>query len=150
MTKSSPTLVSQFIVSPRRHIYNFCWQSFKYLASYSHLFVLSWYWIEELSMDQIHDWCVSIDLGRYLKFWTRRHDRGQIDWLYWSTLHCMANTGVCPHYSVEPMMLPGYQTSDSTSSSKFHHLALLVALVLPSSNFHHWPLLALLVTLVLY
>ena len=53
------------------------------------------------------------------------------------------------------MILPGYQTSDSASSSKFHHLALLallallVALVSRSSNFHHWPLLALLVALVL-
>ena len=49
------------------------------------------------------------------------------------------------------MILPGYQTSDSASSSKFHHLALLallVALVSHSSNFHHWPLLALLVVLV--
>ena len=39
----------------------------------------------------------------------------------------------------------GYSNSDSPSSSKFHHLALLfllVALVLSSSNFHHWPLLA--------
>ena len=27
-------------------------------------------------------------------------------------------------------LLPGYQTSDSASSSKFHHLPLLVALVL--------------------
>ena len=44
-------------------------------------------------------------------------------------------------------------TSDSASSSKFHHLALLalfVALVFHSSNFHHWPLLALLVALVLH
>ena len=28
------------------------------------------------------------------------------------------------------MILPGYQTSDSASSSKFHRLALLLALVL--------------------
>ena len=51
------------------------------------------------------------------------------------------------------MILPEYQTSDSPSSSKFHHLALLtllVALVSRSSNFHHWPLLALLVVLVLH
>ena len=48
------------------------------------------------------------------------------------------------------MILPGYQTSDSASSSKFHHLALLVALVSHSLNFHHWPLLALLVELVLH
>ena len=41
----------------------------------------------------------------------------------------------------------GYQTRDSASSSKFHHLALLVVLVSHSSNFHHWPLLALLVVL---
>ena len=46
-------------------------------------------------------------------------------------------------------LLPGCQTSDSASSSKFHHLALLVVLVSHSSNFHHWPLLALLVALVL-
>ena len=48
-------------------------------------------------------------------------------------------------------MMPGCQTSNSASSSKFHHLALLallVALVSQSSNFHHWPLLALLVALV--
>ena len=44
----------------------------------------------------------------------------------------------------------GYQTSNSASSSKFHHLALLVALVLCSSNFHHLPLLPLLVALVLH
>ena len=44
----------------------------------------------------------------------------------------------------------GYQISDSASSSKFHHLALLVALVSHNSNFHHWPLLALLVALVLH
>ena len=44
----------------------------------------------------------------------------------------------------------GCQTSDSGSNSKFHHLALLVALVSHSSNFHHWPLLALLVALVLH
>ena len=31
----------------------------------------------------------------------------------------------------------GYQTSKSASSSKFHHFALLVALVSHSSNFHH-------------
>ena len=31
----------------------------------------------------------------------------------------------------------GCQTSDSASSSNFHHLALLVALVSHSSNFHH-------------
>ena len=43
-----------------------------------------------------------------------------------------------------PMILPGYQTSDSASSSKYHHLSLLVALVSHCSNFHHWPLLALL------
>ena len=43
------------------------------------------------------------------------------------------------------MILPGYQSSDSASSSKFHHLALLVALVLHSSNFHHWPLFVVLV-----
>ena len=39
------------------------------------------------------------------------------------------------------MILPGCQTSDSASNSKFHHLA-FVALVSNSSNFHHWPLLA--------
>ena len=44
----------------------------------------------------------------------------------------------------------GYQTSDSVSSSNFHHLALLLMLVLHSSNFHHRPLLALLVALVLH
>ena len=44
----------------------------------------------------------------------------------------------------------GCQNSDSASSSNFHHLALLVALVSHSSNFHHWPLLALLVALVLH
>ena len=38
---------------------------------------------------------------------------------------------------------------DSASSSKFYHLALLVALVSHSSNFHHWSLLALLAVLVL-
>ena len=42
----------------------------------------------------------------------------------------------------------GCQNSDSASSSKFHHLALLVVLVSHSSNFHHWHLLALLVALV--
>ena len=42
----------------------------------------------------------------------------------------------------------GYSTSDSVSSPKFDHLALLVALVSFSSNFHHWSLLALLVALV--
>ena len=46
------------------------------------------------------------------------------------------------------MILPGYQISHSANSSKFHHLALLVALVSHSSNFHHWSLLALLVMLV--
>ena len=35
----------------------------------------------------------------------------------------------------------GCQTSDSASSSKFHHFALLVALVSHNSNVHHWPLL---------
>ena len=30
----------------------------------------------------------------------------------------------------DTMILPGCQTSDSASSAKFHHLALLVALVL--------------------
>ena len=44
----------------------------------------------------------------------------------------------------------GCQTCDSASSSIFHHLALLVALVSYSSNFHHWPLLALLVALGLH
>ena len=44
----------------------------------------------------------------------------------------------------------GYQTCDSASSSKFHHLASHVVLVSHSSNFHHWPLLALLVALVLH
>ena len=51
------------------------------------------------------------------------------------------------------MILPGYQTCNSASSSNFHHLALLallVALVSHSSNFHHWPLLALLMVLVLH
>ena len=46
-----------------------------------------------------------------------------------------------------------YQTIDSTSSLKFHHLALLallVVLVSCSSNFHHWSLLALFVALVLH
>ena len=43
----------------------------------------------------------------------------------------------------------GCQTSDSASSSKFHHLALLVALVSRSPNFHHWPLLALLMAMAL-
>ena len=45
------------------------------------------------------------------------------------------------------------QTSNSASSSKFHHLALLAliaALVSYSSNFYHWPLLALLFALVLH
>ena len=41
----------------------------------------------------------------------------------------------------------GCRTSDSASSSKFHHLALLVSC---SSNFHHWPLLSLFVVLVLH
>ena len=36
-----------------------------------------------------------------------------------------------------------YQTSNSASSSKYHHL--LVALVLRSSNVNHWPLLVALV-----
>ena len=36
--------------------------------------------------------------------------------------------------SIQPMILPGCQTSDSASSSEFHH----------------WPLLALLVALVLH
>ena len=45
------------------------------------------------------------------------------------------------------MMSPGYQISNSASSSKFHHMALLVALVSCSPNFHH--LLALLEALVL-
>ena len=47
----------------------------------------------------------------------------------------------------------GYQTSNSVSSLKFHHfalLALLMALVSCSSNFHHWHLLALLLALVLH
>ena len=48
------------------------------------------------------------------------------------------------------MIIIECQKSDSASSSKFHHLALLVALVSHSSNFHHWPLLALLVALVLH
>ena len=48
------------------------------------------------------------------------------------------------------MILPEYQTSNSAHSSKFHHLALLVALVLCSSNFYHCPLLTLLVALVLH
>ena len=42
----------------------------------------------------------------------------------------------------------GHSTSDSASSSKFHHLpllALLVALVSHSSKFHYWPLLVALV-----
>ena len=47
------------------------------------------------------------------------------------------------------MISPGYQTSDSVSSLKLNHIALLVALVSCSSNFHHWLLLALLVELVL-
>ena len=54
---------------------------------------------------------------------------------------------------ITSMILPEYQTSNSASSSKLHHLALLallVALVLHSSNFHYWPLLASLVTLVLH
>jgi len=45
----------------------------------------------------------------------------------------------------------GCQTSNSASSSKFHHLALLalfVVLVSCSSNFHNWPLLALCGTIV--
>ena len=33
------------------------------------------------------------------------------------------------------MILPGCQTSHSARSSKFHHLALVVAIVSPSSNF---------------
>ena len=37
----------------------------------------------------------------------------------------------------------GYQNSDSISSSKLHHMSLLVALVSHSSNFHHWHLCAL-------
>ena len=47
----------------------------------------------------------------------------------------------------------GCQTSNSASSSIFHHMALLaflVVLVLHSSNFQHWPLIALLVVLVLH
>ena len=44
----------------------------------------------------------------------------------------------------------GCQTSDSASSSKFQHLALLVALVSNISNFYHWPLLPLLVELVMH
>ena len=53
----------------------------------------------------------------------------------------------------DPMILPGCQTSNSASSTNFHHLALLallVALVSHILNFHHWPLLALLVVLVLH
>ena len=56
-------------------------------------------------------------------------------------------------HQVCTMILPGYQTSDSVSSSKFHHLALpalLVVLVLRSSNLHHWTLLVLLVALGLH
>ena len=48
------------------------------------------------------------------------------------------------------MILPGCQTSYSASSSKFHHLAFLMALVSCSSNFLNWPLLALFVVLVLH
>ena len=48
------------------------------------------------------------------------------------------------------MILPGCQTINSASSSKFYHLALLVVLVSCSSNFQHWPLLALFVALVLH
>ena len=48
------------------------------------------------------------------------------------------------------MILPGCQDSDSASSSKIHHFALLMALVSHSPNFHHWPLLALFVALVLH
>ena len=46
------------------------------------------------------------------------------------------------------MILPGYQTSNSMSSSKFQHLALLallVELVSHSINFHHLPCLVVLV-----
>ena len=38
---------------------------------------------------------------------------------------------------MSPMILPEYQTIDSASSSKFHHLAMLMALVSHSSNFQH-------------
>ena len=55
----------------------------------------------------------------------------------------------CPQPVMMAMILPGYQNSDSASSSKFHHLALLVALVSHSSNFHNWPLLALFMVLML-
>ena len=48
---------------------------------------------------------------------------------------------------LSPMILPGRQTSDSASGSKFHYMALLVS---RSSNFRHWSLLALLVDLVLH
>ena len=67
----------------------------------------------------------------------------------WSVLFVILNH---IHYHDQWSYL-GWQTSDSASSSKFHHLALLallVALVSSSSNFHHWPLLALLVALVLH
>ena len=33
-----------------------------------------------------------------------------------------------------PMILPGYQTSDSASSLNFHHWSLLALLVAPASN----------------
>ena len=51
---------------------------------------------------------------------------------------------------LQSMILPGYQTSDSASSDKFQHLALLVVLVSCSSNFYHWPLLPLFVALMLH
>ena len=50
-----------------------------------------------------------------------------------------------PQRQFQAMILPGCQTSNSASSSKFHFLVLLVALVSHSSNFHHWPLLVALV-----
>ena len=39
--------------------------------------------------------------------------------------------------TLNAMILPGYQTSDSASTSKFHHMALLVVLVSHASNFHY-------------
>ena len=46
----------------------------------------------------------------------------------------------CSNGEVHSMILPGYQNSDSASSSKFHHLALLallMVLVSHSISFHH-------------
>ena len=42
---------------------------------------------------------------------------------------------------MSPLILPGYQNSNS-ASTKFHHLTLLMMLLSCSSNFQHWPCLS--------